>query len=69
MRITRIPALDESGGVHLLWRTESAFSDFDDEPELPVLHRLDSGERLTRADEQGRRLQTLDGRVVVTLVD
>jgi hypothetical protein len=67
MRITRIPAFDENGGVQMLWRTVSAFSELDDRPDIPVLHRLDSGERLTPADGEGRRLQTLDGRVVVTL--
>ena len=69
MRITRIPAVDDRGSVQLLWRTESTFSEFDDQPDIPVLHRLDSGERLTPADEEGKRLRTLDGRVVVTLVE
>jgi len=67
MRITRIPAVDERGDLQWLWRTDSAISEFDDRPEEPI-HRLDSGERLTPADDGGRRLRTLDGRVVVTLV-
>ena len=68
MRITRISAVDEHGCTRLLWRTESAISEFDDRPEIPILHRLDSGERLTPADEEGKRLRTLDGRVIVTLI-
>ena len=67
MRVTRIPAVDDRGSVRLLWRTESTISEFDDRPETPI-HRLDSGERLMPADDGGRRLRTLDGRVVVTLV-
>ena len=68
MRITRIPAVDERGDTQLLWRTDSVISEFDDRPEMPI-HRLDSGERLTPADEEGKRLRTLDGRIVVTLVE
>ena len=68
MRIRKIPAVDEDGRVQLLWRTDSAISEFDDRPEVPI-HRLDTGERLTPVDDEGKRLRTLDGRVVVTLVD
>jgi hypothetical protein len=67
MHITRIPALDESGSVQLLWRTDSTISEFDDRPEAPI-HRLETGERLTPADDECKRLRTLDGRVVVTLL-
>ena len=68
MRVTKILAVDEDGRVQLLWRTDSVISEFDDRPEVPI-HRLDTGERLTPADDEGKRLRTLDGRVVVTLVN
>jgi hypothetical protein len=67
MRITRIAAVDEHGDTQLLWRTDSAISEFDDRPEMPI-HRLETGERLALADDEGKRLRTLDGRIVVTLI-
>ena len=67
MRITRIAAVDEGGQSQLLWRTDSTISEFDDRPGIPI-YRLETGERLAPADDDGRRLRTLDGRVVVTLV-
>jgi hypothetical protein len=67
MRITRIAAVDEHGDTRLLWRTDSAISEFDDRPEMPI-HRLETGERLAPVDDEGKRLRTLDGRVVVTLI-
>ncbi len=69
MRITRITAWDGSGHSYLLFRTESPVGGADDDGADPPLHRLDTGERLTRADDTGTRLQTLDGRIVLTIDD
>ena len=66
MRTTEITARDTEGHTRLVLRTDSPMPGHDHLPLLPS-YRLSTGERLTSADDTGKRFNTLDGRIVVTI--